>query len=357
MSGNEVNAMPTDPFDKLIKAIAAADLAAVATLIRSGADVNRADHSGVTVLAHAIATSRLDIVRHLIDAGADVNEPSRPATDVPELAEPALPLVIAAVQRRCDISSYLAPLTRPKLRKDGVKQFRRIKRRWNKKLLRDPRVTALMAAARTGDTASVAMLLANKVDFRAGDEYGNTALAYAALDGHVEVVQLLLQAGADPDAELDATCTPLMAVSNAAVAKLLIGAGADPNRLIEGSTPLSGAAQRNSLEVAAVLLAAGAKPDALTIVHGCALSTAVAKGHLELSRLLIESGASVNFRPKGGWPPLMYAASCGREAIISTLVAAGADIHFRDHDGDTPLTVAKDHPRIVELLQQAGAKE
>jgi ankyrin repeat protein len=94
----------------------------------------------------------------------------------------------------------------------------------------------------------------------------------------------------------------------------------------------------------------------LTEPHGCALSTAVAKGYLDLGRLLIESGATVNLHSKKGWPPLMYAASCGREAIISTLVAAGADVHFRDHDGDTPLTVAKDFPRIVGLLRQAGAK-
>jgi ankyrin repeat protein len=346
----------TDPSDQLKKAIAAADLAVLGTLIREGADVNRADESGITALAQGVATERLDVVRLLIVAGADVNQTSRPATELADLTEPTLPLVIAAVQRCCDISNYLAPLTRPKLRRDAVKQFRAIKKKWNKKLMRDPRVKALLVAAETGDAASVSSLLADKVDFRAGDEWGNTPLAKATLGGHVEAVRLLLEAGADPDGELDAECTPLMVASKAAIAELLIRSGADPNRLIDGCTPLNAAVHRNSHEVAAMLLAAGAKPDVLTEPHGCALSTAIAKGYLDLGRLLIESGASVNLHSKKGWPPLMYAASYGREAIISTLVAAGADVHFRDHDGDTALTVAKDHPRIVELLRQAGAK-
>jgi ankyrin repeat protein len=340
----------------MTKAIAAGNLAVVGTLIQEGADVNKEDGSGVTALANAVATGRLDVVKFLIDAGADVNQPSRAATDVPELTEPTLPLMIAAVQRHCNISNYLAPLTRPRLRRDAVKQFRIIKKKWNKKLLRDPSVKALLVAAENGDATSVLSLLAEKVDFRGGDEWGNTALAKATLSGHVEVVRLLLQAGADPDGELDAECTPLMVASKAAIAELLIGAGADPNRLIDGSTPLSAAAHRNSLEVAAVLLAAGAKPDVLTEPHGCALSTAVAKRYLDLCRLLIEAGASVNLHSKKGWPPLMYAASSGWEAIVSMLLAAGADVHFRDDDSDSPLTVAKDHPRIVELLWHAGAK-
>lgn len=231
-----------------------------------------------------------------------------------------------------------------------------LKKKWNKRLLRDPRVKALLVAAETGDVASVSSLLVDQVDFRAGDEWGNTALAKATLGGHVEVVRLLLEAGADPDGELDAECTPLMVTSKAAIAELLIRAGADPNSLIDGCTPLNAAAQRNSIEVAATLLAAGAKPDVLTEPHGCALSTAIAKGHLDFGRLLIESGASVNLHPKKGWPPLMYAALNGREAAISMLIAAGADVHFRDNDGDSPLTVAKDQPPICELLRQAGAE-
>jgi ankyrin repeat protein len=214
----------------------------------------------------------------------------------------------------------------------------------------------LLDAAEAGDAAAVSKLIAEKVDLRAGDEWGNTALAKATVPGHVEVIRLLLEASADPDGELDAECTPLMVTSNAAIAEMLIRAGADPNCLIDGFTPLSCAAQRNSHEVAAVLLAAGARPDVPTEVHGCALSTAIAKGHLDLGRLIIESGASVNLHPKNGWPPLMHAVSNGHESIVSTLIAAGADVHFRDHDGDSVLTMAKDHPRIVELLRQAGAE-
>jgi ankyrin repeat protein len=348
--------MESNSTDHLKNAIAALDLALVGSLIREAGRVSLPDANGVTPLAHAIATGRLEIVRLLVEAGADVNQLSQPASVVPELNGPALPLLIASAQRHRDITEYLTPLTSPPLRKVAVKQFRSIKRKWNKTLLRDPRVKAFLMAARTGNAASVSSLLAEKVDIRAGDEYGNTAVAYAALGGHVEVVRLLLSAGADPDGELDAESTALMVASNPAIAELLIQAGANPNKLIDGSTPLSSAAHRNLQDVAALLLAAGANPNVLTEPHGCALSTAIAKGHLDVARILIEFGASVNFRPKKGWPPLMHAASNGREAIVSMLIAAGADVHFRDHDGDSVIMTAQGHPRICDLLRQAGAE-
>jgi ankyrin repeat protein len=58
---------------------------------------------------------------------------------------------------------------------------------------------ALFAAARAGDSREVERLLNAGVPVDAGDRYAATALAMAAGRGHLEVVRLLLDRGADPD--------------------------------------------------------------------------------------------------------------------------------------------------------------
>lgn len=60
--------------------------------------------------------------------------------------------------------------------------------------------TALMAAAASGDTATVKYLLGAGARINARSEIGNTALIYAAQEGHERVVQLLVEAGADVQA-------------------------------------------------------------------------------------------------------------------------------------------------------------
>ena len=71
--------------------------------------------------------------------------------------------------------------------------------------------TALMAAAASGDTATVKYLLGAGAQINARSHNGNTALIYAAQEGHERVVQLLVEAGADIQARnyYDATAAKL----------------------------------------------------------------------------------------------------------------------------------------------------
>ncbi|MBW2726683.1 MAG: ankyrin repeat domain-containing protein [Deltaproteobacteria bacterium] len=85
-------------------------------------------------------------------------------------------------------------------------------------------------AARKGDAAEVASLLAAGADPNEGDKNGVTALHLAALEGHLEVMTLLVEAGADVDqAEYDGD-TPLINASefgHADVVQYLVDRGAD----------------------------------------------------------------------------------------------------------------------------------
>ena len=55
----------------------------------------------------------------------------------------------------------------------------------------------LLKAAESGDLGGVSTALQDGADVNARDQYNNTALNYAALFGHGEVVKTLLEAGAD----------------------------------------------------------------------------------------------------------------------------------------------------------------
>jgi ankyrin repeat protein len=72
----------------------------------------------------------------------------------------------------------------------------------------------------------------------------------------------------------------------------------------------------------------------------------------------LDRGADVNRRPNFESTPLMVAAYKGHESTVRLLLSHGADVNA-NIDGDTALTVARErgHPRLVELLWQAGAKD
>jgi len=96
--------------------------------------------------------------------------------------------------------------------------------------------TALMWAARLGQTALVEPLMAAGAAVDARDARDYTALFHACHDpdadrGHPEVVALLLQAGADKEARIGFGVRPLMyaaGTGEAAVVQVLLQAGADP---------------------------------------------------------------------------------------------------------------------------------
>ena len=93
-----------------------------------------------------------------------------------------------------------------------------------------------------------------------------------------------------------------------------------------------------------------------------ALTLASGGGHLDTVKFLLERGADVNVRD-GHWngTPLMTAAWSGHEEIVRLLIAYGADVNAVNSEGASALSKASDerhpHPKVIEILKQAGAKE
>jgi hypothetical protein len=158
--------------------------------------------------------------------------------------------------------------------------------------------TAPLSRAATGrDAAQIKKLIAQGADVNARDEAGLTALMWAAREGDTEAARLLIDARADLDVRdcASAGWTPLMHAIHKKqndLARLLIERGADLNARAGdcregtdagGKTALDYAAANDNAEIVKALLARGANPYGM---HGAknALSYAVA-GTLDVDHL------------------------------------------------------------------------
>lgn len=227
----------------------------------------------------------------------------------------------------------------------------------------------LVEAARRGNLDVMKARLDEGADFEARDDYrGYTALMHA-VDRQLEAaVTLLIEAGADLDAQVadDSDTSPgLTALMRAAssphgapVVQLLIDAGADVNLARQdGHTALTLSAGYRAPSTTRILLAAGANVEARSDVGHTALNIAAANGFTATVRELLTAGADVNTQTNNGWSPLLRAARHGRPATVTVLLAAGADLTARTSRGLTALNTSAAHGQTetVRVLLAAGA--
>jgi ankyrin repeat protein len=181
--------------------------------------------------------------------------------------------------------------------------------------------TALHWAVQADDIELVTMLVGAGADVRASNRYGIRPLTLAATNGSEAAIALLLKAGADPNAATDAGEPVLMTAARtgrAGAVKRLIDAGADVNARERwlGETALMWAAAENHADVVRLLVAAGAAIDAR--------STILAAPVLEFPR----SGGPNSPFPRGGWTALMFAAREGALDAARALAELGANLNL-----------------------------
>ena len=152
----------------------------------------------------------------------------------------------------------------------------------------------------------------------------------AAAKSNAEAVQLLLEAGACINSTSEDKCTALQAASgtrNIDLIKILIGAGADVNAPAgpeRGRTALQQAVEHGDIEISRLLLAHGADVNA-PAAHSrgiTALQGAMMNGHLKIVLMLLQAGAQVNAPPASteGRMALDAAAEHGRLDIVLLLL-------------------------------------
>jgi ankyrin repeat protein len=179
--------------------------------------------------------------------------------------------------------------------------------------------------------------------------------------GYVPIAKALIDGGA----EVNGRGYPLNAAARTGQAEmvaLLIQRGADVNaRDLIGNPPLVEAVlSSNGVEVAKMLLAAGADPYAQEKTCGTALHLAAQQGNVAMAELLLAVGMDINVRagPNACYPgstPLHEAARHTQFAMVDYLIQHGAALDARDDHGATPLMVAFD-PRVKAVLTKAAAE-
>ncbi|KAL8592133.1 Poly [ADP-ribose] polymerase tankyrase-2 [Nucella lapillus] len=241
----------------------------------------------------------------------------------------------------------------------------------------------LFEACRNGDLNKVKKLISSN-NVNAKDTAGrkSTPLHFAAGFGRKDVVEHLLENGANVHARDDGGLIPLhnaCSFGHAEVVQLLLRHGADPNARDNWNyTPLHEAAIKGKIDVCIVLLQQGGDPNIRNTDGKTALdladasAKAVLTGEYKKDELLeaARSGneeqmmalltpLNVNCHASDGRKstPLHLAAGYNRTRIVQLLLQHGADVHAKDKGGLVPLhnACSYGHFEVTEMLLKAGA--
>ncbi|KFG85892.1 NACHT and Ankyrin domain protein [Metarhizium anisopliae] len=219
----------------------------------------------------------------------------------------------------------------------------------------------LFWTARQGYEDVVNFLLDQGANIESRHELGVTPLSTAAASGHEIIVELLLDRGANIEARNISGVTPLLIAAregHESIVKLLLDRGANI-KVINGcgDTPLLLATLFDSKSAVKLLLDNGADIEARDWVKDTPLLRASMKGSESIVKLLLDRGANTEVKNKIGHTPLSIAAVRGHIAVVKLLLDNGADIETRDDMHSTPLLLAteKNHVSTVKLLLERGA--
>jgi hypothetical protein len=130
-------------------------------------------------------------------------------------------------------------------------------------------------------------------------------------------------------------------------------------RGLRGFTPLHSAADKDQTEVVELLIEHGAEINARTDVGDTPLHWAAFDGRMNAAKLLLAKGAQVNPKDEDGNTPLHWAAARGHIAMSELLIAHGADLKAKTRFGCTPLRGAYDYHQAAaaRVLLAHGATQ
>ena len=307
-------------------------------LLRRGASFKLYNAFNYAPIHQASKNGHVEIVRKLLELGEDANHlaPGHHWTPLAEASEHNHPEIVELLLSR-------GADTEERLGAGGNHQ------------------TALMRAAQHGHASVVQLLLdRGKARIDAEDPGSKTALYFSVVAGHVETTkQILLR---KPKLEVRDSArgygyTPLHRAAQASqldLVRLLLEAGADPN-VHENHmwTPMHEAAARGELEIVKELLNHKANPEVFQDRKWSPLRLALQACHSHVAEFLFDvEGVNIESLDIIGETPLHEAAYRGLLDMVQELVQRGAVPERPNHHGTTPLLYAAErgHPDVVKFL-------
>jgi len=220
-----------------------------------------------------------------------------------------------------------------------------------------------------GNIANIRAILSGQPDLvNAKDEKGSTLLHLACNKGNLEVVEFLIEKGADIEAVNSGGFTPLQIASSRGqreVVELLINKGSNINAINQKmdmtalDLTLMREIQTHKLAIAPFLIEKGAEFDVNKKSRGgySPLDMAIIFGYTEAVEYLIGYKADISTLRNDGRTPLINAIFRGRSEIAKLLIEKGADVNTPDNEGHPPIywAVKKGQADVVKMLLAKGA--
>jgi len=311
-----------------------------ALLLKLGADLNVVSDSGYTPLMWSLANgSSEDAAEMLLKAGAS---PDPDAESKTAISTSTTPLILASTNGMAEIVKALIKRNVALDKPDGDG--------W----------TALKRASNEGHDEIVKLLLKAGASPDIADHEGWTALINAAGKGHVEISKALLKAGADVNATGARGRTPLLQAIGARSDHNALDALKELKRMISGGDDDEDGDDESSLDLIKLLLKAGANPNVLN--DGTSLlSEAIENDDKELAKLLRKHGATESVSQAGDEAVVetqleseegtaFLAAAIQADATgLRNLVLSGVDVNYTNEQGQTALVM------LLTALQNASS--
>lgn len=208
---------------------------------------------------------------------------------------------------------------------------------------------------------TVRLLLDRGLDETHRDNAGWTPLHYAAFEGHCEVCEALVEAGARVnEVDNDGKHALVLAAQegHAAVVASLLDAGANIHHTShDGRSALRVAALEGHKDVVHLLLCREADLHYKDADGRSTLYLLALENRLDMARFLMESNADVESTDLEGRTPLHVTAWQGHAEMVALLLQGGARVDAVDKENRTPLQSAawQGHAEVVRLLLEHGA--
>jgi ankyrin repeat protein len=377
--------VPQKKCGTLLESVQNNDLKQVLMLLDQGVDINCRGAYNYTPLIVAAKYGWLEIAQALCERGADLNA----SADSNEMQRERgfTPLLWAAWN--CDL--YMAELLISKGAAVGQKgrgrdipliiaarkDCLRLAKMFIEKgaavdaVDEDNGDTALIRAVSGGHLDLVEYLIEKGADTGRRDQAGRDLLSIAAGSGHLAKVRYLHEKGFSVNATDKLGRTAIFdAVSDGVesryILEYLIEHGANVSaRSAGGTTPLMVASFDGASTAAGILIANGAAVNDINNYKETPLHEAcrgmrgiedVTKWEATI-KLLLDKGAQVNTQDCDGRTPLMEAACSKAPRVVETLLKHGALVNTQDKKGWTALMYAAywDQTAVIKVLAQQGA--